>query len=140
VSETRATTPVFPPGRYGRRRAPAGRRRLVPILFAVLVLVASVLLTVRLYNRYGDPDYRSRIVGWSAESDTRLTIEFAVRVPQRGTAECVLRARAYDGSEVGRTTTTVPNPGPTGEVRSSAEVTTRARAAAGDVVRCHAAG
>src|SRR4051794_8102499 len=56
VSETRATTPVFPPGRYGRRRD--GRRRLlVPTLLAVLLGIAAVLVAVRLYGQYGDPAY-----------------------------------------------------------------------------------
>ena len=140
MSETRATAPMFPPGRYGHRREPAGRRRLLPILVLVLVLAASVLLTVKLYDRYGDPDYQSRIVGWTTVSDTKLTVQFAVRVPKNGTAECGLRARAYDGTDVGRTTTKVSNPGPTGEVRGTADVTTSERASAGDVVRCHAAG
>jgi hypothetical protein len=140
VSETRATTPAFPPGRYGRRREPSGRRRVVPIVLAIIVLVASALLAVRLYNRWGDPDYKSRIVGWTAPTDDRLTIDFAVRVPRGGTAECLLRARTFDGAEVGRGRATVSNPGATGEVRGRTDVPTRARASVGDVVRCHAAG
>jgi hypothetical protein len=140
VSETRATTPVFPPGRYGHRREPAGRRRVLPIVLAVLVLAGSALLTVRLYDRYGDPDYQSRIVGWSTDSATRLTVVFTVRIPQGGAAECVLRARTYDGNEVGRDTVTVRNPGATGAVEARADVATKARASVGDVVRCHAGG
>jgi hypothetical protein len=140
VSETRATTPAFPPGRYGRRRSPAGRRRLFPVVFAVLVLAFSALLTVQLDRRYGDPDYKSRIVGWTIESDTRMTIDFAVQVPRGGTAECLLRGRSYDGLDVGQGTTTVSNPGAAAELRGRAEVVTKARASAGDVLRCHPAG
>src|SRR4051812_36603135 len=69
VSETRATTaPVFPPGRYGRRRD-GRRRRLVPALALALVLVGSLLLTVRLYHQYGQTDYQAQIIGWDPPAD-----------------------------------------------------------------------
>jgi hypothetical protein len=139
VSETRATKPVFPPGRYGHRREPGARRRVVPIGFLILVLAASVLLTVRLYDRWGQTDYTSRIVGWSDVTDAKMTIEFAVRIPQGGTAACVVRARSYDGAEVGRLSVTVDNPAPAAEIKATAEVPTTARASHGDVVRCRAA-
>ena len=138
MSETRATTAVFPPGRYGRRRD--GRRRLgVPVAFGVLVLVVSVLLAVRLYDRFGDPDYQARIVGWTEVTDTSMKIGFTVRIPDGGTAECVLRARSYNGAEVGRRTVEVT--APADSVTASAEevVTTTARASHGDIVRCHPA-
>jgi len=100
VSETRATTPVFPPGRYGRRRD--GRRRLLlPAVLAVLVGITAVFLVVRLYGRYGDPNYDAQIVGWSDVTDRQLTIRFTVRVPAGGSATCGLRARDYAGAEVG---------------------------------------
>ena len=43
VTETHATTAVFPPGRYGRRRD-GRRRRWVPMLVAVAVLGAVAVL------------------------------------------------------------------------------------------------
>jgi len=139
VSETRATTPVFPPGRYGRRRD--GRRRLtVPIVFGVLVLAVSVWLAVRLYDRYGDPDYDPRIVGWTEVTETNMTIDFTVRVPAGGSAVCVLRARSYDGAEVGRRTVTVSAPAGRTVAEAREPVTTTARASHGDVVRCRPAG
>jgi len=139
VSETRATTPAFPPGRYGRRRD--GRRRLlVPVLFAVLVLAVSVLLAVRLYARFGDPDYDPRIVGWTEVSTTGMTIEFTVRVPAGGSAVCVLRARSYDGAEVGRRTVTVAAPAGSTTAAGRERVTTTARASHGDVLRCQPPG
>src|SRR5690242_6802030 len=125
VSETRATAPVFPPGRYGHRRTPGMRRRIVPIVSLVVILIGSVLLTVKLYDRYGQTDYESRIVGWSDDSDTRLTVEFEVRVPAGGTATCVLRARSYDGAEVGRREVQVTNAGATAAVRARENVVTR---------------
>jgi hypothetical protein len=139
VSETRATNPVFPPGRYGRRRS--GRRRpLLPVVALVLVIAASVLLSIRLYQRYGQPDYRAQIIGWAEPTDTRMIIEFTVRVPAGRAASCVLRARDYGGNEVGRRTVVVrPAPDAT-TVRAEEPVDTSVRASVGDVLGCRPAG
>jgi hypothetical protein len=138
VSETRATTPRFPPGRYGRRRD--GRRHLtVPIAFGVLILLLSVLIAVRLYRQYGDPDYDPQIVGWTDVTPTQMTIKFTVRVPSGGAADCLLRARSYDGAEVGSRTVTVSAAGNDTTIAASETVPTSAQAAVGDVVRCRPA-
>jgi hypothetical protein len=138
VSETRATAPVFPPGRYGRRRD--GRRRLlVPAVLAVLVGIAAVFLVIRLYGQYGDPAYDAQIVGWTEVTDKQLTIRFTVRVPANGSATCGLRARDYGGAEVGRRTVTVAGKATAATVEATEVVTTTARAAVGEVVRCAAA-
>src|SRR5215207_4904090 len=106
VSEKRATAPVFPPGRYGRRRD--GRRRLLlPALLALLVGIGAVFLVIKLYGQYGDPDYDAQIVGWSEVTDQQMTIRFKVRVPAGGSATCGLRALDFNGAEVGRRTVTV---------------------------------
>jgi hypothetical protein len=112
----------------------------VPILFGVLVLALSVWLAVRLYDRYGDPDYDPRIVGWTEVTETNMTIDFTVRVPAGGSAVCVLRARSYDGAEVGRRTVTVSAPAGRTVAEAREPVTTTARASHGDVVRCRPAG
>ncbi|GGN27762.1 hypothetical protein GCM10010109_45650 [Actinoplanes campanulatus] len=138
VSETHTTAPVFPPGRYGRRRE--GRRRRWP--FALAVAVFALLLgglTVAYYDKYGQTDYSPEIVGWSIPSDTRMVIEFRVRVPEGGQAYCMLRARDYDGFEVGRRPVTIPAPADGGSVTLREPVTTTARAAVGDVMGCRAA-
>jgi Domain of unknown function (DUF4307) len=139
VSETRATTPAFPPGRYGRRRD--GRRHLGgPIVFGVIVIVVSVLLSVRLYRQYGDPNYDAQIVGWTGVTETKVTIDFRVRVPAGGSATCVLRARSYDGAEVGNRTVTVAAAGNDTTIEASEPVATTAQASVGDVVRCRPPG
>jgi hypothetical protein len=141
VTETRATNPVFPPGRYGRRRD--GRRRvLMPAPFGVVVLGASLLLGIKLYHQYGDPTYDSQIVSYTQITDTGVLIDFRVRIPAGGTASCVVRARAYDGAEVGRRVVTVTAPAGTGEqqVTASETVATSARPFIGEVVRCGAGG
>jgi hypothetical protein len=142
VSETRATNratdPIFPPGRYGRRRS--GRRRSVlPIAILVLVLAASVLLSVRLYQRYGQTDYQGQIVGWEEPTDARLIVEFTVRVPAGGAARCVLRARDYHGNEVGRSTVVVRAEPKATTIDAKEPVTTTTRASVGDVLSCQPA-
>jgi hypothetical protein len=135
VSETRATTPVFPPGRYGRRRD--GRRHWgAPIVFGTLVLAVSLFLAVRLYAQYGDPDYDAKIVGWTDVTPAGMTIAFTVRVPEGGSASCTLRARSYDGAEVGRRTVTVSAAAGSTTVQGRERVETTARASHGDVLRC----
>jgi hypothetical protein len=135
VSETRATTPVFPPGRYGRRRD--GRRRLlVPLVFGAIVLTVSAMFAFRLYDQYGDPDYDSQIIGWSVSSDTLVTVNFRVRVPAGGSADCVLRARSYEGAEVGRRTVTVRPADDATTTEVSETVPTTSRAAVGEVLSC----
>ena len=71
VSETHTTHPVFPPGRYGRRRA--GRRKpVLPIVVLVLVVAASLVISFKLYQRYGGTDYDPQIVGWQQPTDTTM--------------------------------------------------------------------
>jgi Domain of unknown function (DUF4307) len=136
VSETRATEPSFPPGRYGRRRA--GRRRpVLPIVALAVVVAASVLLAVRFYQRFGQTDYQAQIVGWQQPTDNRLVIRFTVRVPAGRSASCVLRARDYQGFEVGRRTVVVRPAGPDSTTVPAEEpVDTTRRASVGDVLGC----
>ena len=139
MSETHTTNPVFPPGRYGHRRE--GRRRpVVPIIILVVVLAASVLLSVKLYQRYGQTDYQAQIVGWQP-TDTTMTIKFTVQVPAGKSAECVLRARDYGGNEVGRRTVVVkPADASATSIEADEPVTTTKRGSVGDVVGCQPAG
>src|SRR5689334_20225502 len=139
VSETRTTNPVFPPGRYGHRRE--GRRRpVVPIIMLVIVLAASVLVSVKLYQRYGQTDYQAQIIGWQP-ADTTMTIKFTVKVPAGRPAECLLRARDYGGSEVGRRTVVVkPADASATSIEADETVPTTKRGSVGDVLGCQPAG
>jgi Domain of unknown function (DUF4307) len=144
VSETRATTtadqaPVFPPGRYGHRRE--GRpRRTVPFIIMGLVIVASLALTIKLYEQFGQTDYQSQIVGWDPPTDTRILIKFTVTVPAGQPAKCTLRARDYGGNDVGERTVVVHPVGNASAINATEAVTTTARASVGDVLGCQAAG
>ena len=104
VSETRATTT-----RSSSRRAAtaagatAAAGRAVPIILLALVVVAA-----RCCSRSGSttstgrPTTRRRSSAGTTPTDTRMTIQFTVRVPAGRPAACVLRARDYGGTEVGR--------------------------------------
>ncbi len=135
MSETHATTPVFPPGRYGWRRD-GGRRRLIPIVYTIVFALALGGITWGYWARYGGTDYTADIIGWEVTSDREMAIEFRVRVPEDGAAMCMLRARDYDGFEVGRRAVTVPAPDGGGSVEVRETVPTNARGAVGDVMGC----
>ena len=139
MSETHATTPVFPPGRYGRRRE-GGRRRWLPIVVAAVFVLGLAGLTLAYYDKFGQTNYKADIIGWDKPTDTEMVIEFRVRVPEGGTASCMLRARDYDGFEVGRQAVTVPAPADGGTVEVRQAVPTKARGSVGDVMGCRATG
>lgn len=139
MNETRATTPAFPPGRYGRRRD--GRRhRAGPLTLLTLVIIASLLLTVSLYRRWGETEYKAQIIGWTNVSAASMTIQFTVRVPAGGTAVCLLRARDYGGNEVGRREVTVTAAADATAVKADEIVPTTTLGSVGDVLRCQPPG
>lgn len=137
MSETHATAPVFPPGRYGRRRQ-GGRRRLPSAVAVAVFGVVISGITYAYYDKYGQTDYTADIIGWNIPSDAEMVVEFRVRVPAGGSAMCVVRARDYDGFEVGRQSVTVPATGG-GAVEVSQSVPTQSRASVGDVMGCREA-
>ena len=117
MNETQATSPVFPPDRYGRRRAPTRTPRWVGTVLVVFVATAAVGLAWRLYQQYGDPTYEAQVTRVTEVTAEGVTIEFTVTVPPDGSALCTVRARATDGTEVGRAE--VPVRGKPGERRVS---------------------
>ncbi len=140
MTETPATAPVFPPGRYGRRREPRRTPRwLVPVLVA-LVILAGVGAGARLYRQYGDPNYKATVIRYTDITDTGVTVDFSVQVPPGGSARCALRGRSYDGAEVGRAEVTVTAAPGERTVTSRHTVATSGRPFIGEVVRCAAAG
>ncbi|SCG66680.1 DUF4307 domain-containing protein [Micromonospora coxensis] len=144
MTETHATipsgAPVFPPGRYGRRREPGRRRPLLVWLLVAVVVAGLSLVAVQQYARYGDPDYDAEVITYTDVTDTGVRVDFRVTVPAGGTAVCLLRARSHDGAEVGREE--VPVDAAPGERHLTVRhrVATTARPFIGEVVRCRPAG
>ncbi|MFG3644976.1 DUF4307 domain-containing protein [Micromonospora sp. NPDC047762] len=144
MTETHATispgAPVFPAGRYGRRRAPGGkRRRTLMAALALLALVATLtVISVRLYRQYGDPVYDAQVITYTDITDKQVLVDFRVTVPSGGSAVCVLRARDRAGAEVGREEVTVTADPGDRHVTTRHRLTTTARPFIGEVLRCRA--
>ena len=140
MTETHAPTtpaaPVFPPGRYGRRREPGRRRPWLVAALAVVTLVAGAAVAVRLYRNYGDPAYDAQVVTYTDITDSGITVVFRASVPEGGRAVCVLRARSRDGAEVGREEVTVPDTPGDGPTQVSHLLATSAKPLIGEVIRC----
>ncbi|RIV34457.1 DUF4307 domain-containing protein [Micromonospora radicis] len=140
MTETHATippgTPMFPPGRYGRRREP-GRRR--PVLTAILLVALVAVLTaisVRLYRQYGDPAYDTQLITYTDITDTQVVVDFRVNLPEGGSAVCLLRARDSAGAEVGREEVAVAAAAGQRQITVRHRLVTDARPFIGEVIRC----
>ncbi|NLU79393.1 DUF4307 domain-containing protein [Micromonospora sp. HNM0581] len=143
MTETHATpgpgAPVFPPGRYGRRRAPQRRRPALAALLAVVAVATLTVVSVRLYRQYGDPAYDAQVISYGDITDDQVVVDFRVNLPDGGSALCVLRARDHAGAEVAREQVPVSAAGqPYVIVRH--RLATTARPFIGEVVRCRPAG
>ncbi|MFI5957725.1 DUF4307 domain-containing protein [Cryptosporangium sp. NPDC051539] len=103
------TAPVFPPGRYGRRRAQRSYPRwLVPALVGVVVVV-GLGIAGKLYTTFGDNGVDARVLRYSVVSDREVRIELEVSGKRDTPLRCEVRSRAADGSETGRAAISVPS-------------------------------
>jgi len=143
VTETPATTslarPIFPPGRYGRRRERRRTPRWVTLVAAVAVAALATLAGVSLFKAYGERDYAASVTAFANITDTQVVVTFTVRLPADGTAKCIVRARDVSGAEAGREEITVkagPDPGRT---VVSHRLVTRTRPVTGEVQGCRPA-
>ncbi|MEU5549635.1 DUF4307 domain-containing protein [Micromonospora sp. NPDC047793] len=143
MTETHATSastaPVFPPGRYGRRRTPGRRRRLLTTLLVVTVLVALTAVSFRLYRQYGDPAYDAQVITYGEITDQQVVVNFRVNLPAGGSAVCALRARDHAGAEVAREEVPVTAADGQRSVTVRHSLATSARPFIGEVVRCRPA-
>ncbi|MFG2060547.1 DUF4307 domain-containing protein [Micromonospora sp. NPDC048871] len=140
MTETHATippgAPVFPPGRYGRRREPRRRRPLLTALLLVVLVAALTAVSVRLYRQYGDPAYGAQVITYTDITDRQVVIDFRVNLPEGGSAVCLLRARDNAGAEVAREEVPVSAAQGERQVTVRHRLATSARPFIGEVVRC----
>lgn len=105
VTETQATTaepaPLFPPGRYGRRRESRRPSRWLVAVLVAATLAATLAIAVRMYQQYGGARHEADVTGITEVSDTGATVEFTVTLPPGGSAVCTVRALANSGEEIG---------------------------------------
>ncbi|MEG3632293.1 DUF4307 domain-containing protein [Micromonospora palythoicola] len=144
MTETHATlgpdAPVFPPGRYGRRRAPRRRRPVLAALLAVVVVATLTAVSVRLYRQYGDPAYDAQVISYGDITDDQVVVDFRVNLPDGGSTVCVLRARDHAGAEVAREEVPVTAVAGQPHVTVRHRLATTARPFIGEVVRCRPPG
>jgi hypothetical protein len=127
---------VFPPGRYGRRRAPRRRWRGAGTVALLTVIGVTLALAIGLYRRYGDRSYEPEVVGFSEITDRQIMIRFRVRLPAGEGAVCAVRARSRAGIVVGRAEVPVP----AGATEVSYRLATTDRPFVGEVPGCRRAG
>jgi uncharacterized protein DUF4307 len=125
--------PVFPPGRYGRRREPTRRRWVLPVVLAAVVAVMA-LLAVKLFAQYGSPQYSPTVLSLTNVTDTSTTVKFRIQKPAPA-AVCTVIAEARDGSILG--SSNVPVPVGT-DVTVTYTITTTDRGFIAEVPSCHA--
>jgi len=125
--------PVFPPGRYGRRRDPRRGRRWLPVALLALVLVGTLVLVGRLYGQYGNPPYQPEITGTEQVTDSSVTVTLTVRKRDNGPAVCRIQAKDRSGAEVGYAEVPV---GTGGTVSVRYPLATKARAYGVEALGC----
>jgi hypothetical protein len=139
VTKTNAITPsaapVFPPGRYGRRREPRRARRWIPAVIAVVAVVAGLALALRLHQQYGERAYDAELVRYTDVTDTQVVVHFRVSLPAGKSATCTVRARNRAGVEVGRAQVPVP-PGPDRRPLITYRLATSERPVSGEIQGC----
>ena len=143
VPETHTTTPVqpiiFPAGRYGRRRDHRSTSRWTVAIAALAAGAVAVVIGLSLFRAYGEGDYRASVTSFTDVTDNQVVVTFQVRLPEGGSAKCVVRARDATGAETGREEIVVkagPNPGQT---VASHRLATRSRPVTGEVQGCRPA-
>jgi hypothetical protein len=135
VSNTEVA-PVFPPDRYGRRRAPRRARRWLPVTLTTLLMLAVFALAGWLYNRYGNPPYQANVTAVEDLTDSSVTVTFTVHKRNAGPATCAVQAKDHSGAEVGYADVPVGS-GSTVSVRYP--LATTAKPYAVDVLSCRRA-
>ena len=92
-----------PTARYGRQRLTGSTRRRTVIASTVLVLGAGVAIAAVAFVRLGSPEVKGEAAAYRIIDPA--TVEVTVSVtrddPSRPVV-CIVRARSYDGDEVGR--------------------------------------
>ncbi|HEX6498031.1 MAG TPA: DUF4307 domain-containing protein [Micromonosporaceae bacterium] len=143
MTETRAVppnAPVFPPGRYGRRREPRRAPRWLVALLVAVVVAAGLAVSYGLYVKYGSDPFTGQVTRYSEVADDHVTVEFQVHRPAGAAGVCGVRARSRDGREVGWAEVPVPRGDPAQrDVKLTYRLATTARAFAVDVQNCRAA-
>ncbi|KRE29143.1 hypothetical protein ASG82_26235 [Mycobacterium sp. Soil538] len=125
-----------PAARYGSQGPSRRNRRRIVLAATVLVLALGVAIAAVAFTRLGSADIKGELGGYRVVDDG--TVEVTVSVTRDDPSQpvvCIVRARSYDGDEVGRRELLVaPSPAKTVQVRTV--VKTSAPPVVGDVYGC----
>lgn len=114
----------------------AGSKRTWFVVLASVVVAAGLALAVLGFNQFGDPEVSGQATGYELLSSDRVAVQYTVNRANPGDAVvCIVRARAKDGSEVGRREVLIPA-GTDIQVGARAELTTSTPPVIGEVFGC----
>lgn len=133
---TPQAAPLFPAGRYGRRREARRRPGVVPVALAIITAAAVLMVTYRLYTQYGANPYQPGQIRYDQVTDSRVTVTFEVSKPADGTAVCRLQAKDRSGAETGYAEVSV---GTGARVSTTYAMATGTRAVLVTILGCDAA-
>ncbi|MGO4616233.1 DUF4307 domain-containing protein [Nocardia sp. 2YAB30] len=123
-----------PADRYGRK-TPV-RRRWIPLVLGMLVVLAGLGVAYLGYQKYGPEDIDAEQLGYTVVDDSTMTIR--LKVTRKDPAQpvvCFVRAMARDGSELGRREVLV-EPSASGTVELTTIVRSSARPVSGSIYAC----
>lgn len=124
-----------PRATYPTERTPSNRRRWFYIA-SVVVVVAGVGIAYLGYKQFADPAVSGDATAFEIVSSDTVSVQYTVnRSNPDDAVSCVVRARAEDGSEVGRREVLIPA-GDQTQVGAKTDVTTSEPAVIGEVFGC----
>ncbi len=124
-----------PAATYPAPQSQSSRRRWFYVL-SVLVVAAGLTIAYLGYRQFGDPTVSGQATGYQITGPSSIDVQFTVTRQDPGTAvACVVRARAKDGSEVGRREILVAA-GESTQVGAATRVITSGRPVIGEVFGC----
>lgn len=124
-----------PRATYPAERSSGSKRRWF-IGLAAVVVAAGLAVAVLGFNQFGDPDVSGQATGYELLSSDRVAVQYTVnRADPNDAVVCIVRARAKDGSEVGRREVLIPAGGDI-QVGARVELTTSEPPVIGEVFGC----
>jgi hypothetical protein len=105
------------------------------MVLAAALLAMLTFFGFRLYQAYGDRDYSAEVTRFTT-SEGAVDVEFIIRLPAGGKAECVVRARDAAGLEIGRGTVEVSAGARPNRTVGTYRLTTRGTPVTGELAGC----
>jgi hypothetical protein len=98
-----------PPARYGRPRLSRADRRRVGIVLGALGVAGGLLVAALGYRQLGHSDVTGALAGYRVINDQTVSVTINVtRADPSRPVDCIVRAKAADGSETGRREVLIP--------------------------------